>query len=42
MSTQPDAVQQLETLPGTQPVYNFDVDQYHDYFADGILAHNKC
>ena len=30
----------LEELPGGVTTYNFEVEQYHDYFAGGVLVHN--
>ena len=34
----------IETVRTEQPtvVYNFDVDEYESYFANGVLAHQKC
>jgi intein/homing endonuclease len=26
--------------PGAEPVYNLEVEAYHDYFAGGVLVHN--
>jgi hypothetical protein len=31
----------LESAPGTEPVYNLEVEGTHTYFAEGILVHNK-
>ncbi|MCC7202037.1 MAG: right-handed parallel beta-helix repeat-containing protein, partial [Nitrospirae bacterium] len=34
----------VEIIRTEQPsvVYNFDVDEYESYFANGVLAHQKC
>jgi len=34
-------VTQLEELPGGVTTYNFEVAGYHDYFAGGVLVHNR-
>lgn len=31
----------IMSVPGTQTVYNLEVARYHDYFAGGVLVHNK-
>jgi len=36
-------VESVELLPGTVPVYNMEVEEFHNYFAggtSGVLAHN--
>jgi len=38
---QPELVTELETLAGPATTYNLEVGQYHDYFAGGVLVHNK-
>jgi hypothetical protein len=35
------SVVSVETLAGRQTVYNLEVDGQHDYFAGGVLVHNK-
>jgi hypothetical protein len=37
-----EVVRSLERLAGAQRVYNFEVERYHCYFADGVLVHNDC
>jgi hypothetical protein len=36
-----EPVVQLELLPGGVTTYNLEVSGDHDYFADGLLVHNK-
>lgn len=35
------AIQTLEMLPGEVETFNLEVEGDHDYFADGVLVHNK-
>ena len=37
----PVAIQSIETVNEKVQTYNLEVDIYHNYFAEGILAHNK-
>jgi len=37
----PIPIRSIETVVDTVPTYNLEVDTYHNYFAEGILAHNK-
>ena len=30
-----------EVIPSETAVYNLEIDELHDYFADGVLVHNK-
>ena len=32
----------LEKLDKPIPVYNLDVEDFHSYFVEGILVHNRC
>jgi intein/homing endonuclease len=41
MSTRSAKVQSLVGLPGHETVYNLEVDGQHNYFAGGLLVHNK-
>jgi intein/homing endonuclease len=34
-------VRSIERLPGGVEVFNLEVAGVHDYFADGLLVHNK-
>jgi phage terminase large subunit-like protein len=34
------SVLDVEILPDRQPVFNFEVEDNHEYFANGILTHN--
>jgi hypothetical protein len=40
MGTVPEPIMTLERLEGANTVYNFEVETFHTYFADGILVHN--
>jgi|GEM_PF-2782232 len=33
-------VTSIESLPGVDTVFNFEVADYHDYFSGGVLVHN--
>jgi hypothetical protein len=35
-----EPITQLESLPGEATTYNFEVADFHDYFAGGVLVHN--
>jgi intein/homing endonuclease len=37
----PIVVTSIEKIEETVPTYNLEVAVYHNYFADGYLAHNK-
>jgi hypothetical protein len=37
----PASVDTIQRLPGDAPTYNIEVEGDHDYFADGVLVHNK-
>ena len=37
----PTAVMSIESEGRAETVYNFEVRDYHDYFAGGLLVHNK-
>ncbi len=41
MATKPIHVQSLASEPGLDRTYNFEVAGTHNYFADGVLVHNK-
>ena len=32
----------IKKIKGQIPVYNLEVDEYHNYFAEGVLVHNKA
>ena len=32
----------IETIPYTGYVYDFEVEEYHNYIANGIVTHNTC
>ena len=34
-------IQSIETVFERVPTYNLEVETFHNYFANGILAHNK-
>jgi hypothetical protein len=41
MVVAPDTVTSLAMMPGTLETYNLEVAGEHDYFAGGVLVHNK-
>lgn len=41
LAVTPDTVRSLVSVPGTLETFNLEVAGEHDYFADGVLVHNK-
>ncbi|MEZ4087363.1 MAG: polymorphic toxin-type HINT domain-containing protein [Candidatus Gracilibacteria bacterium] len=37
----PVVINSIETIHESRKVYNFEVENYHTYFADGIYVHNQ-